>query len=153
MWQCQKCGQKHIRRVHAKQCKCKKWCTMCSKLVNNVNKHILLSITEGGHGGYRCGTEACTKVFRRAANLETACQGMQAGSLLQRGLQGQQHGSHATRPGYWFRLFAILNNFPYLKFPRAKFPRHIRKIPHSFSPSQISPYQISPYLQFLKKYI
>ena len=69
MWQCQKCGKKHIRRVHAKQCKCKKWCTMCSKLVNNVNKHILLSITEGGHGGYRSGTEACTKVFRRAANL------------------------------------------------------------------------------------
>ena len=69
MWQCQKCGQKHIRRVHAKQCKCKKWCTMCSKLVNNVNKHILLSITEGGHSGYRCGTEACTKVFRSAAHL------------------------------------------------------------------------------------
>ena len=42
---------------------------MCSKLVNNVNKHILLAIEEGGHGGYRCGTEACTKVFRRAADL------------------------------------------------------------------------------------
>ena len=68
-WQCQKCGQKHTRRGCAKQCKCQKWCTMCSKLVDNVNKHILLSITEGGHGGYRCGTKACTKVFRRAANL------------------------------------------------------------------------------------
>ena len=164
MWQCQKFGQKYTRRGHAKQCKCQKWCTMCSKLVNNVNKHILLSITEGGHGGYRCGMEACTKVFSRAAKLKkhtrtcakraeekltqaAECGNNGCGKVFARAAdlrrhvkacKGQQHGSHATRPVYWFRLFAILNNFPYIKFPRAKFPRHIRKFPMVF-----------PHLKFL----
>ena len=53
---------------------------MCSKLVNNVNKHILLSITEGGHGGYRYGMEACTKVFSRAAKLKKLTQAAECGN-------------------------------------------------------------------------
>ena len=43
---------------------------MCSRLVDNMKKHVLRPIVEGGHGGYRCASDLCDKIFTSAFTLK-----------------------------------------------------------------------------------
>ena len=43
---------------------------MCSRLVDNMKKHVLRPIVEGGHGGYRCASDLCDKIFTSAGTLK-----------------------------------------------------------------------------------